>query len=191
MRSSKMRWPRNMTRVVCWSAKPSASSRPQDFSSCRFTKARPSLASPPSKPASFSSCECDALRLATPRLTEEHLVALRAILKELETAYERCAVSSWGRLNWELHRSLFSPAERVQHLAILQNVNPQTDRYIRLHLLLTRSIEQVENEHRALLRLWADRDTGRAVLYLKEHIHGTQRSQPVALKKTRCGESRA
>src|SRR6185437_11616666 len=82
--------------------------------------------------------ECEVLRIAIPKLTDEHLASARIILKELESAYQRRDISSWGRLNWDFHRTLYLPAERTQTLSILQGINLQTDRYIRLHLLLTR-----------------------------------------------------
>lgn len=76
--------------------------------------------------------ECDILARAILRITDEHLATSRSILTELETSYQRRDVASWGRLNWEFHRSLYIAADRVQTLAIIQSINLQTDRYIRL-----------------------------------------------------------
>ena len=129
--------------------------------------------------------ECDVLMRAIPRLTDDHLADSRAILKQLETSYQRRDIASWGRLNWEFHRSLYLAADRVQTLSILQGINLQTDRYIRLHLLLTRAIDKAEKEHRELLRLCALRDVARAVPYLREHISSASRTLLVALRKSR------
>jgi DNA-binding GntR family transcriptional regulator len=127
--------------------------------------------------------ECDALARAIPRLTDEHLEAATRIHIELERAYQNEDVAGWGRLNWELHRTLYAPAGRVQTLAVLQSINLQVDRYIRLHLSLTRATDRAGREHRELLRLCRRRDTSRAVPYLREHILGTGRMLIVALKK--------
>jgi DNA-binding GntR family transcriptional regulator len=133
-----------------------------------------------------SQLECDMLARAIPRLTDAHLIASRAILGQLESAYKCGDVSSWGRLNWEFHRSFYVAAERAQTLAVIKGINLQTDRYIRLHLLLTRAVRKAEKEHREILRLCELRDAERAVLYLKEHILNAGRTLLVALKSSRA-----
>jgi DNA-binding GntR family transcriptional regulator len=133
--------------------------------------------------------ECDMLARAIPRLTDEQLRASRNILMELENSYRGRDIASWGRLNWEFHRSLYAGADRVKTLSILQGINLQTDRYIRLHLLLTRAIDSAENEHRELLRLCTSRDAASAVAYLKEHISSTGRILLVALRQSRSSDA--
>jgi DNA-binding GntR family transcriptional regulator len=130
--------------------------------------------------------ECDMLARAIPHLSDEQLAKSRAILKELENSYRRRDIASWGRLNWEFHRSLYLAADRVQTLSILQGINLQTDRYVRLHLLLTRAVDSAEKEHRELLRLCTSRDAARAVPYLREHILSASRTLLVALRKSRA-----
>jgi DNA-binding GntR family transcriptional regulator len=132
-----------------------------------------------------SLLECDILARAIPRITDEHLATARSILTQLEHSYQRRDVASWGRLNWEFHRSLYIAADRVQTLSILQGINLQTDRYIRLHLLLTQAIEKAEQEHREILRLCTLRDAERAVPYLREHILNASRTLLVALRQSR------
>ncbi|MHA5498434.1 GntR family transcriptional regulator [Pseudomonas aeruginosa] len=127
--------------------------------------------------------ECQLLEHSIPNMTEEHLAATRDILARLEDAYHRKDVASWGALNWEFHRSLYAGANRVQTLSILQGINVQTDRYIRLQLLLTDALEDAEAEHREILRLCEARDTERAVLYLRKHILDAGRNLLDALKK--------
>ena len=133
--------------------------------------------------------ECDILGQAIPRITDEQLLHSRAILAELEASYQRNNVASWGRLNWEFHRSLYIAAERVQTLALLQGINLQTDRYVRLHLLLTGAFADAEQDHREILRLCTVRDVARAVPYLKEHILNAGRDLLVTLRNSRAGEA--
>ncbi|KAJ10347.1 GntR family transcriptional regulator [Pseudomonas aeruginosa] len=127
--------------------------------------------------------ECQLLEHSIPNMSDENLATTREILARLEDAYHRKDVASWGALNWEFHRSLYAGANRVQTLAILQGINVQTDRYIRLQLLLTDAIEDAEVEHREILRLCEARDTERAVLYLRKHILDAGRNLLDALKK--------
>ena len=129
--------------------------------------------------------ECDVLARAIPYLTDAHLAAARDLQQELESSYRRQDVASWGHLNWEFHRSLYQAAGRVQTLAVLEGINLQIDRYMRLHLFLTHAIDKAQKEHRELLRLCALRDVDRAVPYLNEHIQSAGRTLLVALKKSR------
>jgi DNA-binding GntR family transcriptional regulator len=132
--------------------------------------------------------ECDMLARAIPRMTDEHLARARAIQIELEASFKRQDIGSWGHLNWEFHKSLYSAADRVQSLAILQGINVQTDRYIRLHLLLTKSVEEAEKDHRELLRLCTLQEVDRAVAYLRKHILSASRSLLVALRTSRAAK---
>lgn len=114
--------------------------------------------------------EGDILGHSIPRMTDENLNAARDLLAQLEQAYKDGEVSRWGDLNWQFHRSLYIAGGRVQTLALIQTVNIQTDRYIRLQLLMTGAIEGAEAEHRELLRLCTARETKSAVAYLRKHI---------------------
>jgi DNA-binding GntR family transcriptional regulator len=133
--------------------------------------------------------ECDLLARAVPKLTDEDLSASREILALLEASYERHDVASWGRLNWEFHRSLYGAAGRPQTLAIIQGINVQTDRYIRLHLLLTHRLDQAEEDHREILRLCAARNVKGAVAYLRTHVLNTGRDLVAALRTSRAADA--
>jgi DNA-binding GntR family transcriptional regulator len=133
-----------------------------------------------------ATLECDILRRAIERCTDQDIADARVILGELEESYRRGDVARWGSLNWAFHERLYTPADRVQTLAILQSVNLQTERYIRLHLLLTDGLGVAEREHRELLRLCALRATEQAVAFLNEHILGTGRALLLALRNHRA-----
>jgi DNA-binding GntR family transcriptional regulator len=125
--------------------------------------------------------ECEVLAHAIPKLSSDHIAASGSILGELDHSYLQQDVASWGRLNWEFHRSLYLPSGRTQTLAILQGINVQTDRYIRLHLLLTGAIGDAREEHRQLLELCASGNAERAVPYLRDHILKAGRALLAAL----------
>jgi DNA-binding GntR family transcriptional regulator len=131
--------------------------------------------------------ESDLIERALARMADEDIAAAREILDALEDSYRKRDMASWGRLNWAFHRRLYLPAGRAQTLAILQGINLQVERYIRLHLLVTDGVDAAEREHRELLRLCALRDPG-AVAFLRRHILDTGTSLVAALRRHRAGD---
>src|SRR3546814_2300389 len=81
--------------------------------------------------------ECDLLVRAIPAMTDRDVAESREALDGLEESYRKEDISAWGRLNWAFHRRLYEPARRPRTLAMLQAIHLQTERYIRLHLLMT------------------------------------------------------
>jgi len=130
--------------------------------------------------------ECDVLRRSLPRITDGDIAEARSVLERLDASYAQGDMSSWGRLNWEFHRQLYEAAGRVQTLSILQGINLQVERYVRLHLLLTRGSGEAAREHHELLRLCAVRDTEKAAAFLREHILATGRNLVIALRAHRA-----
>ena len=128
--------------------------------------------------------EGDILSHSIPKMTDEDIDAAQAILTQLETAYNERDIVRWGALNWQFHGCLYAPSERLQTMSVLQNINTQTDRYIRLHLLLTDAFVDAEQEHKELLRLCTNRDVKNAVPYLRKHILNAGSSLVAAIKKT-------
>jgi DNA-binding GntR family transcriptional regulator len=133
--------------------------------------------------------EGDILARALGRMTDQDIADARAILGELEASYQQQDRANWGRLNWAFHKRLYIPADRTQTLAILQGINLQTERYIRVHLVMTDGLAEAEREHRELLRLCALRDTAGAVSFLKEHILSAGRSLVIGLRTHRAASS--
>ena len=131
--------------------------------------------------------EGEILALSAPRATEKSIENARAILAKLEEAYHKNDIGSWGRLNWDFHRSLYVTADRVQTMATIQFINVQTDRYIRLQMFLTDALEQAELEHRELFRLYAERNAEAAVPYLRAHILNAKEKLLVAISRSRSG----
>jgi DNA-binding GntR family transcriptional regulator len=111
------------------------------------------------------------------------------ILATLESSYAARDMASWGRLNWDFHRRLYLPSQRMQTLAMLQGINLQTERYIRVHLVVTDGLEAAQVEHRELLRLCALREANAAAAYLREHIVSTGRALVASLRHYRANEA--
>lgn len=132
--------------------------------------------------------ECDLLAHAIPLATEHTDEAAAAILAQLEAAYHAADIGSWGALNWAFHRSLYVPASRVQTLAIVERINVQTDRYIRLQMILTdHAIALAEEEHRELFRLYVERNVKAAFSYLRTHISNAKANLILSLSRHRSG----
>ena len=132
-----------------------------------------------------ATLEPEVLARAIDKLTDDDIAAASRILDELQHSYKENDVKNWGRLNWEFHKCLYAPAERVQTLAILQGINVQIERYLRLHLLLTDGSDRADHDHRDLLRLCVARDVQGATNLLRAHILHTSRSLLAALREHR------
>jgi DNA-binding GntR family transcriptional regulator len=91
--------------------------------------------------------ECDLLLRAMEKATKTTDKSAAAILIQLETAYHNHDIGSWGALNWAFHKSLYSPAARIQTLATVERINLQTDRYIRLQMALLTMRSLLPNEN--------------------------------------------
>ena len=118
--------------------------------------------------------ESDLLGHAIPRMSEPDFTASEGAMHRLEVAYHDRDVAGWGALNWEYHRNLYAPADRAQTMALALTINNQTDRYVRLQLLLTGELERAEREHRELLLLCRAGNVGKAIPFLKKHILDTK-----------------
>ena len=126
--------------------------------------------------------EPELFQLAIPRATAQDIANSETALENLEAAYRNRETQTWGTLNWEFHRSLYEPSQRHQTLSILQTINYQTDRYVRLQLVLTSAIETAEHDHRALLRFMRAKDTKGAAKFLACHIRRAKDELLAAMK---------
>ncbi|WP_245449461.1 GntR family transcriptional regulator [Chelatococcus asaccharovorans] len=119
--------------------------------------------------------ECDALKIAVPRMTPEALRHAEKLLVVLEEAYHQRDTRAWGVGNSEFHMSLYRPSDRPRTLALIEGLNVQTERYIRLQLTLSHALADAEREHRELLDLCRQGETAKAVAYLAKHIENARK----------------
>jgi DNA-binding GntR family transcriptional regulator len=113
--------------------------------------------------------ECDILARALPKFGSSDGAAAQTILDQLESAYHRQDTAEWGKLKWQFHKTLYLPAQRPETLSIIEGINIQAERFIRVRLVVTGAIATAEQEHRELLRLCDERNPA-AVDYLRTHI---------------------
>jgi len=114
--------------------------------------------------------ECDMLGRAIPKLTIEDFDRAEEVLVAFDDAFAKDDVRVWGQMNWRFHSILYAPAGRPRTMAMIQNLSFNVDRYLRLHLKLTRAIGRAKTDHRRILDYCRKRKIEVACDYLRKHI---------------------
>jgi len=117
-----------------------------------------------------SQIESDLVRRAIVRTTAEDISRAKEILKAYEAAFRSAEVAEWGKLNWEFHSTLYAPANRPFTMAIIQRLHQQSDRYLRMQLVLTHGESRAIDEHRAIMAAVAAHDVKQACSLMRQHI---------------------
>lgn len=130
--------------------------------------------------------EVETLKAAIPNATESSLKNSEALAIQLDAAYDSNDIGAWGELNARFHMSLYAPSAMKATLAIIQRLNYQIDRYVRLQLVLDQDMRKASNEHKDLCQLCRSGDVERAASLLSLHIDITRNRLVTALstKKT-------
>lgn len=129
--------------------------------------------------------EVDLFRRAIPLMTESDFAQSAKILDQMEDSYDSDDVGRWGALNYDYHSALYSAAGRGLTNELLQRVNLQSDRYVRMHLSVMKQRQPAKDEHRRLLTLAQEGRVEEACELLIEHIERTKEQllQMVASKR--------
>jgi DNA-binding GntR family transcriptional regulator len=134
--------------------------------------------------------EPEVLKHSIPRLSPSDFAhadeILNRFIKELRREDH---ISTWGRLNWQFHSTLYSRAERPNFMAIIRNVNHKGERYTRLQLYLTHGVKRANEEHHELLELCKKRAAGPACRLLRQHIQYAGQSLKQVLQEKRPPQS--
>jgi DNA-binding GntR family transcriptional regulator len=127
------------------------------------------------------------LRQAVPRLTEDDLARAEQSLEAYEQALnDESDFDVWGELHWRFHATLYAAANRTRSLILIQTINNNADRYIRLHILFSRDAHRhAKDEHRAILELCRQRDAEAASQLLERHITKAGRDMKEFIKRQR------
>lgn len=117
--------------------------------------------------------ETELLKVAIPKLSPADLQRSRQLLEQMNDAYQHAETSgTWSELNTRFHLSLYQAAQRPLTYELVQNLNTNSDRYIRVHLLLAGGLGKAEQEHAQLLTLCEQGDVTAACQLLQQHIQG-------------------
>jgi DNA-binding GntR family transcriptional regulator len=131
--------------------------------------------------------ECDLLRRAIPKMTQEQLDRATDVLDEFEAALRDGEASRWGPLNWHFHAALYEAANRSFTMSILQKLHHHSDRYFRMHVLLAHGGARANDEHRAIAEAVAKKDVKAALQLMRAHILGAGQSLLEFLQEQRGG----
>jgi len=119
--------------------------------------------------------EADLLAASLIHISDDALRQAAAIIAKLDQALgKENAANTWSELNSAFHNCLYSGAKRPQTYSIVQTLNKNADRYIRMHLLWAGGISKAGSEHSQLLQLCQNRQIDAAVAVLKKHILGSR-----------------
>lgn len=129
--------------------------------------------------------EVDLFRHAIPRMTTTDFARCAEILDQMEGSYDADDVGKWGVLNYEYHAALYAAAGRGLTNEVLQRINLQSDRYVRMHLSVMKKREPAKKDHRDLLTLAQERKIDAACAVLTRHIQRTKEQllEMVALRR--------
>jgi DNA-binding GntR family transcriptional regulator len=115
------------------------------------------------------------LASSVPTLTAEDFAAVTGMEAAFEEAMTTGDVSRWGLLNADFHMALYARATQPRTLAIVSGLLQTSDRYTRLQLQRSSSIERARTEHNELIRLCRAGTIKEASRLLVEHIELVRR----------------
>ncbi|NOE20177.1 MULTISPECIES: GntR family transcriptional regulator [Ruegeria] len=118
--------------------------------------------------------EVDLFRRAIPNMGPGEFARCDEILKQMEASYDENDVGKWGILNYQYHSALYAASQRKLTNELLDRVNLQSDRYVRMHLSVMKQREPAKKEHRDLLRLAREGNVDKACEVLAQHIRRTK-----------------
>ncbi|UXX83611.1 GntR family transcriptional regulator [Roseovarius pelagicus] len=120
--------------------------------------------------------EVDLFRRAIPAMTAPHVERCERILEAMELSYDADDVGKWGALNYDYHSALYAAANRGLTNDVLQRINLQSDRYVRMHLSVMKQRDPARQEHRELLELAREGNTEQGCALLTRHISRTKKN---------------
>lgn len=110
--------------------------------------------------------ETTVIQLAIPQMATSDLQKAKTILEMTQET----EASRWAELNWEFHATLYTPANRPRLLSLIKTLHINIDRYVRLQIIKTNTLERSQQEHYQLLDACQQQDTKAAVKLLRRHI---------------------
>ena len=118
--------------------------------------------------------EVDLFRRAIPNMGPNDFARCNTLLQQMEASYDDNDVAKWGILNYRYHQALYAASERSLTNELLERINLQSDRYVRMHLSVMKQREPAKKEHQDLLRLAQEGKVEEACEVLTRHIRRTK-----------------
>ncbi|GAA0340652.1 GntR family transcriptional regulator [Bowmanella denitrificans] len=115
--------------------------------------------------------EAELLKYSIGKLTEQDYAEAEALLSELQAAMANGdSYLATGNLNSRFHAKLYCRADRPQTEELVSMLNKNSERYVRMHIMLAGGIDTAPDEHKELLELCRAGDSKKACSFLKKHI---------------------
>jgi DNA-binding GntR family transcriptional regulator len=119
--------------------------------------------------------EAELLKHSVKHLTEEDFADAQRVLDELDSAISQDSSQLvTGQLNSQFHARLYSRARRPQTAELVNILSKNSERYVRMHIMLAGGINTAPEEHHKLLDLCRQGKVDKACEYLKAHIQGAK-----------------
>jgi DNA-binding GntR family transcriptional regulator len=116
--------------------------------------------------------ETQAVRWALPRADRAIFDRAEAALSESERTAD---LARWMKLNWRFHSSLYERADRPRLLGMIELLDAQIDRFIRVLISGPGYRKQAQDEHRAILAAYKVRNAAAVSQLLEQHMTETSR----------------
>ena len=125
-----------------------------------------------------SLLETEALRLSYAGLTTADLDRAATLLAQIDAETD---VGRWGTLNKQFHMTLYGACQNERLIGLIATHHDAADRYVRLLLSNLDYEQQSQEEHRALLEAFRDRNVDAAIAVLQHHLlEGSRRLSAAA-----------
>ncbi len=116
--------------------------------------------------------ETQAVRWALPHADADVLARAEAALMESECTED---VARWMEINWRFHFTLYERAGRPRALSLIESLDLQIDRFIRVLFTASDYRKQAQEEHRAILAAYRVGNAAAVTSLLEQHITETSR----------------
>jgi DNA-binding GntR family transcriptional regulator len=118
---------------------------------------------------------------AIPHLTVSHFTHAGEILAAMD---REANIAKWGELNWEFHRTLYSPVGLPRVMDTIEILHSNIARYLVLYLAGMDYQRKSQREHRALLKACRAGEVGKAQDILEKHLRSASTQLVKFLNKT-------
>jgi DNA-binding GntR family transcriptional regulator len=126
--------------------------------------------------------ETQAVRWALPHADAAILAQAEAALAESERTNE---VARWMEFNWRFHTTLYERAGRPRLVALIETLDAQIDRFIRVLITVSDYRKQAQEEHRAILAAYRVGNAVAVTSLLEQHMTETSRLLTELLQRYR------
>jgi len=118
--------------------------------------------------------ETRLFRESIPKLTKDDFIELDDIQDEFGEAIRRGDLTKWGKLNTQLHSTLYKRAELPQTEAVVAGLLQKSDRYTRVQLSSNLARKRAQAEHARLIDAAKQKNITLACDILSQHIEAVR-----------------